>query len=159
GAYYDVPAIVKHWLGGGTNWAPSSYSPQTGLLYVNAADQPSAFARPPESDIVFGPTGWTGSRAIGPLIGAQYRGTYTALDVKTNKIAWQKQMPYRNAQGSGTLSTAGGLLFHGEPDGNLLALDARTGDELWRWQTGFGADGPVMTYQLDGQQYVAIATS
>ena len=66
-------------------------------------------------------------------------------------------MPYRNAQGSGTLSTAGGLLFHGEPDGTIQALDARTGNQLWSWQTGYGADGPVMTYQLDGQQYVAIA--
>jgi plastocyanin len=67
-------------------------------------------------------------------------------------------MPYRIGQGSGTLSTAGGVLFHGEPDGNILALDARTGKELWRWQTGFGADAPAVTYELDGQQYVAIAT-
>jgi alcohol dehydrogenase (cytochrome c) len=50
------------------------------------------------------------------------------------------------------------LLFHGEPDGNVLALNARTGDELWRWQTGAGADAPAVTYELDGQQYVAIAT-
>jgi len=155
--YYDVPVVMKPWLGGGTNWAPSSFSPQTGLFYVTAGDQPSAFVRPPESDIVLGPTGWTGTRAASPLLGAQYRGTYSAVDVTTNKLVWQKQMPYRNAQGSGTLSTAGGLLFHGEPDGTIQALDARTGNQLWSWQTGYGADGPVMTYQLDGQQYVAIA--
>src|SRR5260370_38267088 len=66
-------------------------------------------------------------------------------------------MPYAIGQGSGPLSTAGGLLFHGEPDGNFLALDARTGDELWRWQTGYGADAPAISYELDGQQYVVIA--
>jgi plastocyanin len=44
------------------------------------------------------------------------------------------------------------------PDGNVLAFDAATGDELWRFQTGFGADGSVMTYEVDGEQYVAIAT-
>jgi alcohol dehydrogenase (cytochrome c) len=55
------------------------------------------------------------------------------------------------------MTTAGGLLFRGEPDGNFLALDARTGEELWRFQTGFGADAPPMTYEVDGEQFVAIA--
>ncbi len=54
--------------------------------------------------------------------------------------------------------TAGGLVFRGAPDGNFLALDAQTGEELWRFQTGFGADAPPMTYEVDGEQYVAIAT-
>ena len=54
--------------------------------------------------------------------------------------------------------TAGGLVFRGASDGNFLALDARTGEELWRFQTGFGADAPPMTYEVDGEQYVAIAT-
>ena len=56
------------------------------------------------------------------------------------------------------MTTAGGLLFRGASDGNFLALDARTGEELWRFQTGFGADAPPMTYEVDGEQYVAIAT-
>jgi plastocyanin len=60
--------------------------------------------------------------------------------------------------GSGIMSTAGGLLFSGDPDGNFKAYDAKTGDELWSFQTGFGADGPAITYMLDGVQYVAIAT-
>ena len=60
--------------------------------------------------------------------------------------------------GSGIMSTAGGLLFSGDPDGNFVAYDANTGDELWRFQTGFGADAPAITYMLNGEQYVAIAT-
>ena len=55
------------------------------------------------------------------------------------------------------LSTAGGLVFHGEPDGNVQAYDTRAGDLLWQWQTGFGADGPPVTHEIDGVPYVAIA--
>ncbi|HEX8968841.1 MAG TPA: PQQ-binding-like beta-propeller repeat protein, partial [Chloroflexota bacterium] len=160
--FWDVATIVKPWAIGGVNWAPMSFDQQTGYLYVTASDRPGAFAAQPQEynrDLTER-TGlsYTGSRPIAPLLGAKISGTYTAIDPRTNTIVWQKQMPYMLGQGSGTLSTAGGLLFHGEPDGNLLALDARTGNELWRWQTGYGADGPAITYELDGQQYVAIAS-
>jgi quinohemoprotein ethanol dehydrogenase len=159
--FWDVATIVKPWAIGGVNWAPMSFSPQTGFLYVSAIDRPGAFAAQPQeySAEATAKTGlsYSGSRPVAPLLGAKIGGTYTAIDARTNKIAWQKQMPYAIGQGSGTLSTAGGLLFHGEPDGNFLALDARTGDELWRWQTGYGADAPAITYELDGQQYVVIA--
>ena len=57
--------------------------------------------------------------------------------------------------GSGVTATAGGLVFHGEPDGNLQAYDARTGDLIWQFQTGFYESGPVAVYQAGGQQYVA----
>src|SRR5262249_23703498 len=50
------------------------------------------------------------------------------------------------------------LVFRGEPDGNFLALGAKSGKELWRFQTGFGADAPPAIYEVDGEQYVAIAT-
>src|SRR5215472_8903918 len=67
-------------------------------------------------------------------------------------------MPYSVGQGSGALSTAGGLVFHGEPSGLFQAYDAKNGALLWEWQTGAGADAPAITYELDGEQYVAIAT-
>ncbi len=66
-------------------------------------------------------------------------------------------MPYSIGQGSGALTTASDLLFHGEPDGNFQAYDAKTGELLWQWQTGAGADAPAITYEIDGTQYVAIA--
>jgi quinohemoprotein ethanol dehydrogenase len=61
-------------------------------------------------------------------------------------------------QGGGSTTTAGGLVFRGEPDGNFLAINAKTGEELWRFQTGFGADAPPAIYEVDGDEYVAIAT-
>jgi plastocyanin len=59
---------------------------------------------------------------------------------------------------TGVLSTAGGLVFVGQADGNFLAFDAKTGEELWRFQTGFGAEATPMSYEMDGVQYIAIAT-
>src|SRR6202035_3760450 len=87
----------------------------------------------------------------------KYSGTYTAIDPRTNKIVWQNKMPYSIGQGSGTLATAGGVLYHGGPDGKVQAYDAKTGTRLWQWQTGAGADAPAITYEIDGAQYVAIA--
>ncbi len=65
-------------------------------------------------------------------------------------------MPYSLAHGNGILTTASDLLFIGQPDGNLLALDARNGDELWRFQTGAAISASPISYEIDGEQYIAI---
>ena len=59
-------------------------------------------------------------------------------------------MPYELAHGNGILTTAGDVLFIGQPDGNLLALDARHGHELWRFQTGAAVSASPITYEIDG---------
>jgi outer membrane protein assembly factor BamB len=64
-------------------------------------------------------------------------------------------MPYSLAHGNGILTTASNLLFIGQPDGNALALDATTGRELWRFQTGAAISASPITYEIDGEQYVA----
>ena len=71
----------------------------------------------------------------------------------------RRKLPYPIAFGSGTTATAGDLLFHGEPDGNFQAYDAKTGDVAWQFQTGNAATAPAVTYQIDGKQYVAIAAT
>jgi plastocyanin len=59
---------------------------------------------------------------------------------------------------SGPLTTAGGLMFRGDADGSVQAYDARTGDLLWQFQIGLrGARGPAMSYEIDGEQYIAVA--
>jgi outer membrane protein assembly factor BamB len=83
-------------------------------------------------------------------------GTLTAMDPTTNKVVWQRKTKFPMGGASGLLSTAGGLLFHGESDGNLVAYDIRNGEELWKFQTGAGANAPVSTYAVNGQQYVAV---
>ncbi len=145
GVIYDMPILMSPGGNGGTNWSPMAYSPQTGFFYVTAADRPQSR--------ILRQLG----KSVGPPVGAHYSGTLSAVDSRTNKIVWQKRLPYSIGQGSGALATASGLIFHGQPDGNFQAYDARSGDLLWQWQTGAGADAPAITYEIDGQQYVAIA--
>jgi glucose dehydrogenase len=124
------------------DWAPGAYDPRSGYLFFAAS---------------------VGTRKFGPVSqnsipGTRIYGLITALDSRTNKQVWQKEVPYVAGYGSGVLATAGGLLFHGGSDGFFRAFDSKTGEELWRFQTGFGADAPAATYDVDGEQYVAIAT-
>jgi alcohol dehydrogenase (cytochrome c) len=145
GVIYDQPLLMSPGGNGGTNWSPMAFSPRTGFFYVTAADRP-------QSRILRGL-----GKTVGPAIGAKYGGTLTAVDSRSNKIAWQKKLPYSVGQGSGALATASDLVFHGEPDGNFQAYDAKSGDLLWQWQTGAGADAPAITYEVDGTQFVAVA--
>src|SRR6202022_1074846 len=85
-------------------------------------------------------------------------GTFTAIDSTTNKIAWQHKTPYRMGGGSGSTVTAGGLLLRGDPDGNFVVIDAKTGEVLWTFPPACGADAPPIVYEVDGDQYIAIAT-
>jgi alcohol dehydrogenase (cytochrome c) len=123
------------------DWAPGAYDPRSGYLYFTTG----------VSTRKFNPGGRTSVR------GTREYGLITALDSQTNRLVWQKEVPYLAGFGSGVLATAGGLLFHGGTDGYFRAFDSRTGEELWRFQTGFGADAPAATYEVDGEQYVAIA--
>ena len=153
-AFWDEPVLIQPSGQGGTNWSPMPYSPDTGFLYVPGTIRTSTFSRVP-SQYSNGLRYTNGTQA--PPIGSPLSGTFTAIDSHTNKIAWQHKMPYRMGGGGGSTVTAGGLLLRGEPDGNFVAVDAKTGDLLWKFQTGFGADAPATVYEVDGDQYIAIA--
>ena len=138
---------------------PMAYSPQTNYLYAVGCVNPAWMKR--------ANTGW---EFIQPtrLPGQKQYGVLAAIDARTAKIAWQKRLPYSECEGGGgALATAGGLMFHAEPDGVFLAYDAKTGNELWRFQTGEvglgGGAGPsaaaAMTYESHGQQFVALANN
>ena len=89
----------------------------------------------------------------------------SALDTRTGKVAWEKRLEYAACEGGGgATATAGGLVFHVEPDGVFQAYDAKTGDVAWRFQTGEvglpGGAGPgggsAISYESQGDQYVAL---
>jgi alcohol dehydrogenase (cytochrome c) len=153
--FWETPVLIQPSGLGGTNWSPMPYSPDTGYFYVPGSVRTSAYARF-ASEYVRG-SRYTSGTQTAP-IGSPMTGTFTAIDGRTNRIVWQHKTPFRIGGGGGSTVTAGGLVFRGEPDGNFLALDAKTGAELWRFQTGFGADAPPVVYEEDGEQYVAIAT-
>jgi quinohemoprotein ethanol dehydrogenase len=123
------------------DWAPGAYDPQSGYLFFATEVATRQFN--------------LATRI--PIEGTREYGLITALDSRTNKKVWQSEVPYPAGFGSGLLATAGGLLFHGGSDGFFRAFDSKSGEELWRFQTGFGADAPAATYEIDGEQYVAIA--
>ena len=153
--FWEEPVLIQPGAAGGTVWAPMPYSPDTGYFYAPASIRTGAFVR-------YGDTYKHGQRYVaGSLsspIGSPQAGTFTAIDGATNRIAWQHQMPYRMGGGGGSTVTAGGVVLRGEPDGNFVAVDAKTGAVLWKFQTGFGADAPAVVYEVDGDEYIAIAT-
>jgi alcohol dehydrogenase (cytochrome c) len=153
--FWDEPMALQPSGQGGTNWSPMPYSPDTGYFYVPGSIRTSVFERFPRP-YRRGQIYTRGSQEA--AFHTPLAGTFTAIDGKTNKIVWQHKMPYRMGGGSGSSVTAGGLLFRGEPDGNFVALNAKSGEVLWKFQTGFGPDAPPIIYEVDGEEYIAIAT-
>ena len=82
-------------------------------------------------------------------------GTLSAIDPRDGKIKWQLQSDLPMM--SGALATAGGLVFAGESNGDFIAVDAHSGQRLWRFATGAGVNAPAITYRVGGRQYVAVA--
>ena len=149
--YWTEYLIAKPGLLGGANWPPSSYDPATGYLYVCAGDAASSFVaaelgteRPTAGQYYVG-----GAFGTNPL--PRY-GTFTALDLRTNKIVWQQH--WADMCYSGATTTAGGLVFVGRNDGRLTALRSEDGKKLWEFQTGAGMNAPVSVFTHDGKQYV-----
>ena len=137
---------------GGANWPPSSFSPRTGLFYVSATDFPMVFTREPQ-EYKKGEVYISGGMVPAP--GVSPKGTLSAIDPATGRLAWQVRLD--TWLWGGTLATAGDLVFMGDPSGYLHAYDARTGRELWSFFCGAGVDAPPISFELDGRQYIAVA--
>ena len=148
--FWDLPVAQP---GQSHNWSPTSWDPETGYTITMAPQGITARAMRPEQYV--NGKRYTAGANITPL-GQPLESTLSAMDSRTNKIAWQKT--FKGPQSYGAVTTAGGLLFVGQADGNLVAYDKRTGDQLWKFQTGWGISAPPMTYSVDGVQYVAVAS-
>jgi alcohol dehydrogenase (cytochrome c) len=139
---------------GGKNQMPMAYNPKTGLFYVPANEW--------GMDIWNEPVAYKKGAAYlgaGFTIKPQhddYIGTLRAVNPETGKIVWENKN-YAPLWG-GVLSTGGDLVFYGTPEGYLKALDARSGKELWKFQTGSGIVAPPITWEMDGEQYVAVVS-
>ena len=138
-------------VGGASNWMSPSYSPITGLIYVAVREWGGIFysktAEYHPGDPFLG-----GSSQI--LTNPPTEGVVRALDASTGEVRWE----YRNTTFSvgGLLSTKGGLVF-GSAAQVFFALDATTGRELWRIDTGGMIKAAPVTYSIDGRQFVTIA--
>jgi lanthanide-dependent methanol dehydrogenase len=138
---------------GGKDWQPSSFSPRTGLVYIphqNLCEDVEGL----EANYIAG-TPYVGMNVrmyAGP---GGHRGELTAWDPVAGRPVWKLTEKY--PVWSGTVVTAGDVVFYGTMDGWFKAVDARTGKRLWQHRTGSGIIGQPITYRgPDGKQYVAV---
>ncbi|WP_306441277.1 PQQ-dependent methanol/ethanol family dehydrogenase [Methyloversatilis sp. XJ19-13] len=148
-AVFSAPSFL-----GGKNQMPMAYSPDTGLFYVPANEWGMEIWNEP---ITYKKgAAYLGAGFTIKTIEDKYIGALRAVDPKTGKIVWEVT---NNAPlWGGVMTTKGGLVFWGTPEGFLKAADAKTGKEVWSFQTGTGVVAPPITWEQDGEQYVAVAT-
>jgi alcohol dehydrogenase (cytochrome c) len=138
---------------GGSSWNQSAYSPRTGWAYVPALEMCN--------DLQIGPPakygGMGGSFVFNAPPGHDTAYSHLdAVDPVTGKRQWT--YPYKFDLFASILATAGDLVMTGDPEGYFFALDARTGNKLWSFQTGAGNRGSPITYIAGGRQYIAVPT-
>ncbi|MGQ0650254.1 MAG: outer membrane protein assembly factor BamB family protein [Gemmatimonadaceae bacterium] len=137
---------------GGVEWNGPTYHRTTNLLVVPAVDWCSRFFVAENVRFVPGQT-YLGGRVVAD---STWQGWITAVDASTGAVRWR----YRSAAPvvGAVTSTAGGLILGGELTGDFLALDAATGAERYRFKTGGAVGGGIVTYEVAGTQYIAVAS-
>jgi alcohol dehydrogenase (cytochrome c) len=140
-------SLVSPNQGGAANWPPPTFSPETGLFYINATRAFSIYYIFDDSNK---PEGWGGNDQ-----GGWAESMLQALDYKTGKVKWSHKWDTPGGRG-GLLSTAGNLVFAGDPSNNFIALNATTGEPLWHANLGSSVTNGAITYDLDGRQYVVV---
>lgn len=142
------PGIV-----GATNWFSPSYNPETGLFYVMALENCDLYFSKPQS-FTQGET-FYGTGTKRGLSGHSEK-ILLALSPSDGKKVWSYPQAGRGNSWGGTLTTAGGLVFFADDAESFEAVDARTGQPLWHFNTGQPFSASPMTYAVDGVQYVSI---
>ena len=137
---------------GGKNWMPMAFSQKTGLFYVPSNEWGMDIWNEPityKKGAAYLGAGFT----IKPLY-KDHIGSLKAIDPDTGETKWE----FKNDAPlwGGVMTTAGGLVFTGTPEGKFIAFDDETGKELWSFQTGSGIVGQPVTWEQDGEQYVSI---
>ncbi len=140
---------------GATNWMSPAYNPQTGLFYVVAQEGCGISTK---SSDTFRPGGFP-FMATGYIESPEepWQMYVRALELTTGKLRWEYKQIGSKRYGAGLLSTAGGLLFAGDDQGNFTALDAALGKALWHFNTGQQISASPIAYQFRGKQYIAVS--
>lgn len=152
-----APEVGKDYLfcpgtQGGRNRNHSAYSPQTGLWYTTALEVCSHLTPQRQQDVKEGESFWGGLRE--EQLNPDAVPHIAAFDPMTGKKVWTFATKYFNA--SSLLATGGDLLFGGDIEGNAFALDDRSGQKLWSFNTGSRIASPAVSFSVNGRQYVAI---
>jgi alcohol dehydrogenase (cytochrome c) len=138
---------------GTTNFMAPTYSPKSGLFYVTARDQCDIFSTAPqpyEAGHAFYGSAYFPSEEARP-----YLGFLKAIDPATGEV--KQTFQHTSPTWSGVLSTAGGLVFNGDAEGNFIAFEAAALKPLWHFQMGGAVYAGPMAFAVDGKEFVAIA--
>ena len=150
---------------GAHNWQPMSFSPKTGLMYIPAQNIPHYFSAQKTVKYQLNrwntgvdlnqsrdPKSWVAGKASADAL---IWGELLAWDPVKQEAAWK--VHHDKPANGGVLSTAGDLVFQGMGTGTFAAYDADNGDRLWQFQSDSAVLAGPMTYELDGEQYIAVA--
>jgi PQQ-dependent dehydrogenase (methanol/ethanol family) len=158
--YREVAKFVRPSPYGAHSWPSMSFHPKTGLVYFPVRDMGSIFKM--DGDWNYKPGQWnTGiDMAVYENFGSdddyeRWEAYLLAWDPIAQKEAWR--VPHITAFNGGTLSTGDNLLFEGSADGRFVAYRASDGTKLWESPVGTGVMAGPITYEIDGEQYVAVA--
>lgn len=150
--------VTKHFCphsGGGRNWPATSYDPETTILYVPVYESCQDFTWVPRDASQTAEGGSDMHFVLHPRPNSDGNiGRLQAINLETRKTAWVYRQ--RAAMSSSTLVTAGGLVFAGSRDRGFRAFDAKTGKVLWHRTLDASLSSTPITYDIDGQQYVAV---
>jgi alcohol dehydrogenase (cytochrome c) len=144
---FAVPSFL-----GGKNWMPMAYSQKTGLFYVPSNEWGMDIWNEPVSykkGAAYLGAGFT----IKPIF-EDHIGSLKAIDPKDGSVKWN--LKNGAPLWAGVMTTAGGLVFTGNPEGEFMAINDETGEVVWKFQLGTGIVGQPVTYDVDGVQYVAV---
>lgn len=166
--FLDGPFMASPSALGAHAWHPMSFNPGTGLVYIPTQEVPLVYSQPKEFDYI--PGRWnTGVNFMAPppgpgqpedaaermrLLRSKAKGHLLAWDPIKQKEVWRVQ--YDRPWNGGTLSTAGNLVFAGDQKGFFNAFSAETGQQLWRFQARSGIIAGPISYQVNGEQYIAV---
>jgi alcohol dehydrogenase (cytochrome c) len=144
---------------GGQNYAPETYDPKTNYVLIPGVEQPMIVKVAKNTEEIVKNNQEPGAVDFGTAIAiapeTKATGTVTAIDLNTGKVVYQKtsSQPMRG----GFTSNANSIAFYGEGDGNFNAIDIKTGENLWKFQTGAPIAAAPSIFHQDGKDYVAIA--
>jgi glucose dehydrogenase len=145
---HHCPGIV-----GGAQWNGPAYSPRDGLLFVNSLNW-CGTSRLAEHKYIEGSPYFDGNHTWDPIETA--KGWTKAFDASTGKPVWSHETS--TPMLAGLTPTAGGVVFTGELNGDFTVLASKTGENLYRFNTGGAVAGAPSTYLIEGRQYVAMAS-
>jgi alcohol dehydrogenase (cytochrome c) len=147
------PTLICPSIGGGRSWNHAAYSPRTGLFYTTGIEWCQMVTVQKEEPKP-GATFFGGVFELRKPPKGEAGGHFDAVDPLTGKRQWTYKSKYPLL--ASALATGGDLVFTGDPEGNFLAFDAKTGEKLWSFATGSGHRGSPITYSVGGRQYVAV---